>query len=107
MEIALRAIEITHICQDISDSTMTSVFVAEFKKIGHDFPDELLHSSIEKESGISVLILSDQMWTVMTGEIYRHESEEELIAINSKFGWTFQGSTKHWSSKAVDSRVMV
>ncbi|XP_037505495.1 uncharacterized protein LOC119381810 [Rhipicephalus sanguineus] len=86
---------------------MTSVFVAEFKKTGHDIADEMLHSSIEQESGISVLIGSDQMWTVMTGEIHRPKSEENLIAINSKFGWTFQGSTDHWSSKAVDSRVMV
>ncbi|KAL3171277.1 hypothetical protein MRX96_013504 [Rhipicephalus microplus] len=35
---------------------MISVFIAVFKKTRHDIADKLLHSSIEKENGMSVLI---------------------------------------------------
>ncbi|XP_049513353.1 E3 ubiquitin-protein ligase BRE1A-like [Dermacentor silvarum] len=85
---------------------MTSSFVTSFKGTGHDIADELIHPSIERENGVSVLIGSDQLWAVMTGELSRPGNEETLIAMNSKLGWIFQGSTEHMSSKPVNSRVM-
>ncbi|XP_049518455.1 centrosomal protein of 135 kDa-like [Dermacentor silvarum] len=84
---------------------MTPSFITSFKGTGHDIADELIHPSIERENGVSVLIGSNQMWAVMTGELSRPGNEETLIAMNSKFGWIFQGSTEHLS-KPINSRVM-
>ncbi|XP_064459297.1 uncharacterized protein LOC135369713 [Ornithodoros turicata] len=43
--------------------------------------------------GISILIGSDQMWKLLKGEIQRYGPNDEVVAINSKLGWTFQGPT--------------
>lgn len=43
----------------------------------------------------------------MTGELSKPGNRETFIAINSKFGWTSQGSTEYSSSKKVNSRVIV
>ncbi|XP_037506439.1 uncharacterized protein LOC119382671 [Rhipicephalus sanguineus] len=106
-EIVIAAIEIPHICQDIEETTMDAAFVASFKKLGKDVADELIHPSVITNNGISVLIGSDQMWKILTGEVSRCEGNESLIALNSKFGWTFQGSTSHLMSQTTATRMMV
>ncbi|XP_037528988.1 uncharacterized protein LOC119406321 [Rhipicephalus sanguineus] len=107
MEFSLSAIEIPHICQDIGETRMEVSFVASFKKLGRDVADELAHASVITQSGISVLIGSDQMWRVLTGEVLRCEDNDSLIAMNSKLGWTFQGRTTFLTSQCATTRMMV
>lgn len=65
VEVALRAIEIPHICQDFFGQHDDFSVHRGIKKTGHNIADELLHASIEKESWISVLTGWDQMWEMM------------------------------------------
>ncbi|KAH6941383.1 hypothetical protein HPB50_017884 [Hyalomma asiaticum] len=83
---------------------MEVAFIASLMKLGKD--DELVHPSVVTQSG-SVLIGSDQMWKVLAGEVSRCEGNELLTAMNSKLGWTFQGSTTHSAPQLTASRMMV
>lgn len=65
VEVALRAIEIPHICQDFFGQHDDFSVHRGIKKTGHNIADELLHALIEKESWISVLTGWDQMWEMM------------------------------------------
>lgn len=105
-EVVLRAIVIPHICHDIEATCMESSFVATFKNSGKNIADELMQPTVVTTGGISVLIGSDQMWTVLTGEVSRFEENESLIGMNSKFGWTFQGTTTALATSRT-SRMMV
>ncbi|XP_077535930.1 uncharacterized protein LOC144148229 [Haemaphysalis longicornis] len=106
-EVVLSAINIPHICQDIEGSTMDSSFVRACKTSGKDIADELLHPDVITRGGISILIGSDQMWKIMSGEFVRSQENQAMIAINTKLGWTFQGSSTELTATATTSRTMV
>ncbi|KAH9360270.1 hypothetical protein HPB48_005722 [Haemaphysalis longicornis] len=106
-EVVVSAIEITHIFQDIEGSTMNSSFVLACKASGKDIADELLHPDVITRGGISILMGSDQMRTIMSGDLVRTHENQALVAINTKLGWTFQGSSTEVTATANTSRTMV
>ncbi|XP_037518120.1 uncharacterized protein LOC119394892 [Rhipicephalus sanguineus] len=69
--------------------------------------DELTIPMAQAEPGISLLIGSDQIWKVITGEVIRSQEIEGLVAINTILGWTLQGPVKKRSFVQSTSRVMV
>ncbi|KAH9364097.1 hypothetical protein HPB48_006778 [Haemaphysalis longicornis] len=105
-EVVLRAIVIPHICHGIEATCVESSFVATFKKSGKDIADELMQPTVVTTGGISVLIGSDQMWTVLSAEVSRFEENESLIGMNSKFRGTFQGTTTTLTTTRRKSRMM-
>lgn len=59
------------------------------------------------EPGISLLIVSDQIWKIITGEVIRSQEIEGLVAINTILGLALQGPMKKRSLVQNPSRVMV
>ncbi|KAH9367125.1 hypothetical protein HPB48_021460 [Haemaphysalis longicornis] len=102
-EVVLSAVEIPYIFQDIEGWTMDSSFVLACKASGKDIADELLHPGVITRGGIRILMGSDQM----PCESVRSYKNEALDAINTKLGWTFQGSSTEVTAAANTSRTMV
>ncbi|XP_037501184.1 uncharacterized protein LOC119375059 [Rhipicephalus sanguineus] len=57
--------------------------------------------------GIGLLIGADHLWKFLTGEVQRCEENQGLAAINTTFGWTFQGPFSVNTSFVVASNVCV
>lgn len=57
----------------------------------------MLFPGVPTEAGIGLLIGSDQLWKIITGQIMRSEEVPGLVAIDTKIGWTLQGPTQQGS----------
>lgn len=49
---------------------------------------------VDSEPGLGLLIGSDYLWRLLTGEVIRSPDIEGLAAINTIFGWTLQGPSR-------------
>ncbi|XP_064470266.1 uncharacterized protein LOC135385019 [Ornithodoros turicata] len=89
----IQAVDIPVICHDIRSACFGLQFVNELKEQGKDLADELCFPGDMSCEGVSILIGSDHMWAILTGEILRKSGSERLVALNSILGWTIQGPT--------------
>ncbi|KAH6944109.1 hypothetical protein HPB50_001925 [Hyalomma asiaticum] len=69
--------------------------------------DKLLHEDMPAAPGIGLLIGVDHLWKFLTGEVQRCKDNQGLAAINTTFGWTFQGPFGANTSFVVRANVCV
>ncbi|XP_064458877.1 uncharacterized protein LOC135369146 [Ornithodoros turicata] len=89
----IQAVVIPVICHDIRSASFDLQFVNELKERGKDLADELCFPGDMSCEDVSILIGSDHMWAILTGEILRKSESERLVALHSILGWTIQGPT--------------
>ncbi|XP_064464686.1 uncharacterized protein LOC135375989 [Ornithodoros turicata] len=91
--ITMEAIEMPVLCHDLPSASADDRHLILLQEAGEHVADVVSFPGIPQVKGISVLIGSDQMWKLLKGEIQRYGPNDEIVAINSKLGWTFQGPT--------------
>lgn len=104
---SVEAIEVPFICKDIVQVPLESDFVLSIEATGQPIADKLLQPGMAAVPGISLLLGADHLWKVMTGEVRRHPKNNHLVALNSIFGWMFQGPLSLVSSLDVTSNICV
>ncbi|XP_064465012.1 uncharacterized protein LOC135376442 [Ornithodoros turicata] len=90
-DIVIDAIVVPVICKDILENPISDEHLTRLEDNDMDMADAVLFPGVPKVLGISVLIGGDQIWQFLTGEIKRSRTNEGLVAMNSKLGWTFLG----------------
>ncbi|XP_064462538.1 uncharacterized protein LOC135373242 [Ornithodoros turicata] len=90
-EVTLEAIAIPFICNDLIQTAMENELVKEVHGDGGFLADQILPSACPTIHGISFLLGSDQMWKLLTGHVRKSQTNDSLAAIETTFGWTFQG----------------
>ncbi|XP_064479339.1 uncharacterized protein LOC135392562 [Ornithodoros turicata] len=106
-EYIIRATTIPFICKDLTSTPVSHDFVECIRRRGEFIADDLLLPNVTTEAGIGLLIGSDEMWRVLTGEVNRCNGNESLVAVGTVFGWTFQGPTTTTSHCTEQSTVAV
>ncbi|XP_064462619.1 uncharacterized protein LOC135373328 [Ornithodoros turicata] len=90
----IRAVTIPFICQDLPEVPTTQQFVELLRREGHLIADDVLFPSVNCEAGIGLLVGSDELWRLLTGDVKRDKQDDRLVAIDTVFGWTFQGPSR-------------
>lgn len=87
----INAIEVPFVCDDIPQIPPESYFIKALESRGQKAADKLLQQNMAAVPGMSLLIGADNLWKFMTGELHRYHGNCNIVALNSAFGWTFQG----------------
>lgn len=90
-ECLIEAVTIPVICQDIAAQISEDSFVEFLRLQNRNLADDTVVPEVQVTPGISLLIGSDQVWKILTGEVVRCKESEGLVAVNTKIGWTLQG----------------
>lgn len=90
-ECLIEAVTIPVICQDIAAQISEDSFVEFLRLQTRNLADDTVVPEVQVTPGISLLIGSDQVWKILTGEVVRCKESEGLVAVNTKIGWTLQG----------------
>ncbi|XP_064470264.1 uncharacterized protein LOC135385017 [Ornithodoros turicata] len=106
-EVTLEAIEIPFVCRDIAQIPTQCSLVAQLRECGMDIADRVMFPSVPRETGLSVLIGSDQLWKIVKGNVQHDQNNSAIAAINTSLGWTFQGPTKTRSSVSEQSDTLI
>ncbi|XP_064479235.1 uncharacterized protein LOC135392455 [Ornithodoros turicata] len=108
-DVKLAAIVIPVICRDIQESPVDNKHVLALQDCGELIADVVAFPGMRQLNGISLLIGSDQVWKLISGEIRRYGKQEELVAIETILGWTFQGPSqvKALVAQQADSLICV
>ncbi|XP_064464098.1 uncharacterized protein LOC135375287 [Ornithodoros turicata] len=108
-DVKLAAIVIPVICRDIQESPVDNEHVLVLQDCGELIADVVAFPGMRQLNGISLLIGSDQVWKLISGEIRRYGKQEELVAIETILGWTFQGPSqvKALVAQQADSLICV
>ncbi|XP_064465356.1 uncharacterized protein LOC135376833, partial [Ornithodoros turicata] len=102
-EYVVRATTIDFICKDLEETPASNEFVSSVRVHGNFIADDFLFPSVRSEGEIGLLIGCDELWKLVSGEVKRCKSDGRLVAIESVFGWTFQGPTTVTSYSTTDS----
>ncbi|XP_064475321.1 uncharacterized protein LOC135389185 [Ornithodoros turicata] len=94
LDYVIRAVTIPFICQDLPEVPTTQQFVELLRREGHLIADDVLFPSVNCEAGIGLLVGSDELWRLLTGDVKRDKQDDRLVAIDTVFGWTFQGPSR-------------
>ncbi|XP_064462604.1 uncharacterized protein LOC135373310 [Ornithodoros turicata] len=105
--IALDAIVVPVICKEIFVAPMPEEHLTHLEVDDIDVADAVIYPGVPEVSGISVLVGADQIWQLLTGEIKRSRANCNLVAMNSKLGWTFLGPSGLRGFVARQSKGMV
>ncbi|KAH6943827.1 hypothetical protein HPB50_000121 [Hyalomma asiaticum] len=76
------------ICHDIPATAMESSFAAKLREKRFQLADEETLPRGSGEKGISMLIGSDQLWKILSGDIIRSMEVAGLVAVKTTLGWT-------------------
>lgn len=106
-ECVLEAIEVPFICNDILQVPVDHDFVRSIEADGGLIADMTPTQGTEPRRGISFLLGSDQLWKVTRGEVRRFRENESMVAIDTIFGWTFQGPISLHSTLSGSTNTMV
>ncbi|XP_064481011.1 uncharacterized protein LOC135394265 [Ornithodoros turicata] len=106
-DILLDAIEIPVIRKDIPSTPACDQHLIELTRSGQDNADGVIFPGVPQVDGISLLVGSDQMWRLCTGDIRRYHANDALVAMNTKFGWTLQGPSAVRSFAARQTSNMI
>ncbi|XP_064469553.1 uncharacterized protein LOC135384272 [Ornithodoros turicata] len=90
-EYVVQATTIDFICEDLAETPVNDDFVKAIRHTGSFIADDMLVPGVKHEGGIGLLIGCDELWKLLTGDVRRCENNEKLVAIETVFGWTFQG----------------
>lgn len=85
------AVEVLFICNDIVQAPTDDKFISSVEQ-KEKIANKLMFPGVLSPPGISLLIRSDQLWTITRNEVRCCKGNNNLTAINTSFGWTFQGS---------------
>ncbi|XP_064478061.1 uncharacterized protein LOC135391626 [Ornithodoros turicata] len=102
-EYVVRASTIDFICKDLEETPASNELVSSVRVHGNFIADDLLFPSVRSEGEIGLLIGCDELWKLVSGEVKRCQSDGRLAAVESVFGWTFQGPTTVTSYSTTDS----
>ncbi|XP_064488292.1 uncharacterized protein LOC135400377 [Ornithodoros turicata] len=102
-EYVVRATTIDFICKDLEETPASNEFVSSVRVHGNFIADDLLFPNVRSEGEIGLLIGCDELWKLVSGEVKRCKSDGRLVAVESVFGWTFQGPTTVTSYSTTDS----
>ncbi|XP_064470239.1 uncharacterized protein LOC135384992 [Ornithodoros turicata] len=86
-----QATTIDFICEDLAETPVNDDFVKAIRYTGSFIADDMLVPGVKHEGGIGLLIGCDELWKLLTGGVRGCENNEKLVAIETVFGWTFQG----------------
>lgn len=87
----IQAVEVPFICQDVVQVPAEHDFVKTLEDSGHNIADKLYIPGMAAVPGIGLLVGCDHLWQLMTGEIKRYSGNAGMVALDSVFGWMFQG----------------
>ncbi|XP_040076663.2 uncharacterized protein LOC120848716 [Ixodes scapularis] len=107
IEITVEAITIPVICQDVSTPSIDTASVRQLRQGKKNLADDIIFPGIELVPGISLLVGSDHLWKFCTGEVMRCKDVDDLVAINTKLGWTLQGPSTQVGKLLEDSCLMM
>lgn len=103
----MQAIMVPVICHDVSTPSDDNKFVRQLRLEGKFIADERCFLGADADPGLSLLIGSDHLWQILTGELVRRTDTEGLVAMNSFFGWTLQGPIRYTAFMERDTNLMV
>ncbi|XP_049519544.1 uncharacterized protein LOC119446773 [Dermacentor silvarum] len=106
-EYIIEAITMPVICHDISATAMECSFAAKLREQSYHLADDQTVPRGCGEKGISLLIGSDQLWSILSGDIIRSTEVQGLVAVKTNLGWTLQGPTMKTSFINGTSEVMI
>ncbi|XP_064462301.1 uncharacterized protein LOC135372760 [Ornithodoros turicata] len=106
-EHVIHATTIPFICKDLAEIPSNQEFVASLRRQREYIGDDMLYPNLQCENGIPLLIGSDEMWKLLTGQVKRYPGDERLVAIGTVFGWTFQGPSPSVRSYTDNSTTAV
>lgn len=106
-DIPIEAVVIPVICRDLPSASAGDQKALDLMRNEHDVADAIIFPGVPQIDGISLLIGSDQMWKILTGEIRRYHGNTGLVAMNSMLGWTLQGPSTVRSFTARQTSNMV
>ncbi|XP_064475618.1 uncharacterized protein LOC135389507 [Ornithodoros turicata] len=101
------AIVVPVICKEIFVAPVPEEHLTHLEVDDIDVADAVIYPGVPEVSGISVLVGADQIWQLLTGEIKRSRANCNLVAMNSKLGWTFLGPSGLRGLVARQSKGMV
>lgn len=90
-EYVICATTIDFICQDLPSTPSDHNFVDSLRSQGEFIADEILFPDVRGESGVGLLVGCDELWKLVNGPVKRCGTNEKLVAVQTVFGWTFQG----------------
>ncbi|KAH6925072.1 hypothetical protein HPB50_000294 [Hyalomma asiaticum] len=79
----------------------------KLRQQGFQLADEETKPRGSGDKGVSMLIGSDQLWKIVSGDIIRSTEVEGLVAVKTTLGWTLQGPVKKTSFVNGTSKVMI
>ncbi|XP_037528030.1 uncharacterized protein LOC119405253 [Rhipicephalus sanguineus] len=106
-EHVIEAIAMPVICHDIPATAMECSFAAKLRERNYRLADEQTVPRECGEKGISLLIGSDQLWKIVSGDIIRSTEAQGLVAVKTTLGWTLQGPVTKTSFISETSEVMI
>ncbi|XP_064470119.1 uncharacterized protein LOC135384865 [Ornithodoros turicata] len=108
-DVTLNAIVMPELCRDITESAVDDEHVLELQGRGEQVADMVAFPGLRQVSGISLLVGCDQVWKLISGDVRRCGQYQQLVAMKSIFGWTFQGpsSVKDLQARQVNSLICV
>ncbi|XP_064470123.1 uncharacterized protein LOC135384870 [Ornithodoros turicata] len=77
VDYVIRATTIPFICKDLAEIPANQEFVERLRRQGHQIADDSLFPNVQCEAGIGLLIGSDEMWQLLTGEVKRHADDDK------------------------------
>ncbi|KAH6925633.1 hypothetical protein HPB50_008081 [Hyalomma asiaticum] len=101
------AIAMPVICHDIPARAMECSFATNLREQRFQLAHEETVPRGSGEKGISMLIGSDQLWKIVSGDIMRSAEVEGLVAVKTTLSWTLQGPVKKTSFVNGASEVMI
>ncbi|KAL3238012.1 hypothetical protein MRX96_048115 [Rhipicephalus microplus] len=100
-EHCLEALKIPEICSD--ELLVPERVIKEVKVKVVGLADVTLLPANLEQNGIGILIGADYYWSLVTGEV--HKLQGGLVAINTHFGWTLQGTVPYGNTSATITAV--
>ncbi|XP_077553627.1 uncharacterized protein LOC144168541 [Haemaphysalis longicornis] len=106
-ETIIEAVEVPFICKDVVPVPVDHAFVQEIEVKGGPIADKLIYPGMPAVQGIALLIGADHLWKFLSGQVLRSTENNGLAAIETKFGWTFQGPLSIDSSLTMATNVCI
>ncbi|KAH7958678.1 hypothetical protein HPB49_004287 [Dermacentor silvarum] len=82
----IEAIAMPVICHDISTTAMQCSFATKLREQSYRLADDQTVPRGCGEKGISLLLGSDQLWNILSGDIIRSTEVQGLVAVKTTFG---------------------
>lgn len=91
--VEIEVIVVPFICEDMIEVPQDNQLFCDIVVKGKPIADAVVFPGVTGEPGVSLLIGSDQIWKLMpnSSEVKWDAENRSLVAINTNFGWTFQG----------------